>query len=611
MVLCLMLGTTTVFAEDVRRVLVIYSNGRLVGGNVDVEQGLSSTLVDAPNRRIQIYSEFLESEFADPSYEATVTTYLREKYARHRPDVIVAVARPSLGFVLRQRARLFPEVPVVHAAVFNFYLDSLRPLPAGVVGVPVEYDPAGTIEQALRWHPSAERLVMVVGTTSRDLEWERMLKAVTPKFENRVKIEYLSGMPSAAVLARVATLGRESIVFTPGYYQSGDAVRTTPRASAEAIARASGAPVYGFLSTFIGMGVVGGRSPHFVEMGVQAGQIVERLLDGASPASLQLASVMPNRLRVDLRQTRRWGIADRDIPDDAVVQFKEPTFWEAYRRIALSVACVILLQAALIGALLLERRRRRKAELAVQLQRSQVAHASRLAIAGELTASIAHEINQPLGAILASADAAEMILKAGGDRREDLTRIISRIRRDDLRASDVIRKLRVLLAKHEPERERFDLGLMINDVAKLLEAEGHRREVALEVRPLQADAMVVGDPVQLQQVLINLILNAMEAVADMPPDRRSVVVDTARDGDSVSVSVRDRGQGIAADNLPKIFESFFSTKQKGMGLGLSIARTIVEAHGGRIQAENGLVHGAVFRIELPAVTTRSSSMVAA
>ena len=611
MVLCLMLGTTTVFAEDVRRVLVIYSNGRLVGGNVDVEQGLSSTLVDAPNRRIQIYSEFLESEFADPSYEATVTTYLREKYARNRPDVIVAVARPSLGFVLRQRARLFPEVPVVHAAVFNFYLDSLRPLPAGVVGVPVEYDPAGTIEQALRWHPSADRLVMVVGTTSRDLEWERMLKAVTPRFENRVKIEYLSGMPSAAVLARVATLGRESIVFTPGYYQSGDAVRTTPRASAEAIARASGAPVYGFLSTFIGTGVVGGRSPHFVEMGVQAGQIVERLLDGASPASLQLASVMPTRLRVDLRQTRRWGIADRDIPDDAVLQFKEPTFWEAYRRIALSVACVILLQAALIGALLLERRRRRKAELAVQLQRSQVAHASRLAIAGELTASIAHEINQPLGAILASADAAEMILKAGGDRREDLTRIISRIRRDDLRASDVIRKLRALLAKHEPERERFDLGLMINDVAKLLEAEGHRREVALEVRPLQADAMVVGDPVQLQQVLINLILNAMEAVADMPPDRRSVVVDTARDGDSVSVSVRDRGQGIAADNLPKIFESFFSTKQKGMGLGLSIARTIVEAHGGRIQAENGLVHGAVFRIELPAVTTRSSSMVAA
>jgi len=103
----------------------------------------------------------------------------------------------------------------------------------------------------------------------------------------------------------------------------------------------------------------------------------------------------------------------------------------------------------------------------------------------------------------------------------------------------------------------------------------------------------------------------MEAVADMPPDRRSVVVDTARDGNSVSVSVRDRGQGIAADNLPKIFESFFSTKQKGMGLGLSIARTIVEAHGGRIQAENGLVHGAVFRIELPAVASRSSSMVAA
>ncbi len=198
MVVCLMLGTAVARAEDVRRVLVIYSNGRLVGGNVEVEQGLSSTLAGSPNRRIEIYSEFLESEFADPSYEATVTTYLREKYARNRPDVIVAVARPSLGFVLRERARLFPEVPVVHAAVFTSYLDSKRPLPAGVVGVPVDYDSEGTIEQALRWHPSASQVVIVVGTTPRDLEWERMLKAITPKFESRVKVEYLSGLPTPA-----------------------------------------------------------------------------------------------------------------------------------------------------------------------------------------------------------------------------------------------------------------------------------------------------------------------------------------------------------------------------------------------------------------------------
>ncbi len=606
----LMFGTTVASSDDVRRVLVIYSNGRLLEGNVEIEQGLRKALSTPPKGHVEIYSEFLETEFADPSYEPTVTAYLRAKYAQHRPNVIVAVARPALAFVLHHRD-LFPDAPVVHAAVFTRYLAENPALPSDVVGVPVEYDAAGTIEQALRWHPSARRLVMVLGSTPRDREWERVLRLVTGKFEGRVDVEFLSGLPTAGILDRVAALGPECIVFTPGYYQSGDATRFRPRDSVEAIARASSVPVYSWFSTFVGTGVVGGWSTDFAEVGTQAGQTVERLLNGASPATLTLAPVMPNRLRVDWRQTRRWGIADSDIPHDAVVRFKEPTFWDVNHKLVIIIATVILLQAALIHTLLIERRRRRKAEMAVQAQRSEIAHASRRAIAGELTASIAHEINQPLGAILASADAAEMILKAGGDRREDLTRIISRIRRDDLRASDVIRKLRALLAKHEPQRERFDLGLMISDVAKLLEAEGHRREVALEVRPMQTEAMVVGDPVQLQQVLINLILNAMEAIADMPPGRRSVMVDAALDGDSVRVSVRDRGQGIAADNLPKIFESFFSTKQRGMGLGLSIARTIVEAHGGRIQAENGLVHGAVFQVDLPAAAIHSASMAAA
>ncbi len=142
----------------------------------------------------------------------------------------------------------------------------------------------------------------------------------------------------------------------------------------------------------------------------------------------------------------------------------------------------MLIQAALIVALLVERRRRRTAETAIQKQRTELAHASRLAVAGELTASIAHEINQPLGAVQTSADAADLILQAGGDRRDDLLRIVTRIRRDNLRASDVIRRLRALLAKHEPERQPFDLNAALSDVDALLRAEARRRHANLELR---------------------------------------------------------------------------------------------------------------------------------
>jgi C4-dicarboxylate-specific signal transduction histidine kinase len=347
--------------------------------------------------------------------------------------------------------------------------------------------------------------------------------------------------------------------------------------------------------------------PSFEDMGRQGGQIVGRLLDGGLPASQRLPEITPTKLQVDWRQINRWGIDKNLIPANTVFHYREPTFWEAYRNAAIITAAVILLQFGLIAALLIERRRRRTAELAVQKQRTELAHASRLAVAGELTASIAHEINQPLGAVQTSADAADLILQGGGDRRDDLLRIVTRIRRDNLRASDVIRRLRALLARHETERQPFDLNVAMSDAATLLRTEARQRKVTLELRLAPAPAYVAGDQTQIQQVLIILALNAMDAVADVPDDRRTVVMSIDSVAGDTSITVRDRGRGIPAEHLARVFDSFFSTKQGGMGLGLSIARTIVEAHGGRISAENRSTEGAVFHVELPARETSTIS----
>ncbi|MDM0110501.1 ATP-binding protein, partial [Variovorax sp. J22R24] len=474
----------------------------------------------------------------------------------------------------------------VHTAAFRAYPQPFPALPADVVGVPVEYDPAGTIEQALRWHPKARHLLVVTGAIPRDREWEALLRETFAQFQGRVAIEFLAGASTEQVVERLRGLDGRWIVFTPGFYQGSDAIRYTARESVQMMAKAANAPVYGTFSSFIGTGAVGGRVPSFEATGRQAGQIVNSLLDGVAPAALNLPKAMPNELNVDLRQTRRWGIPDKDIPADAVMQFREPTFWEAYRTVAIVGGTVILLQAGLIASLMIEHHRRRKAEMALAQRGGELAHASRLAIAGELTASIAHEINQPLAAILTNADAAEMILQSGADRHEDLHMILADIRRDDLRASDVIRRLRTLLSNKGIERQAFDLAAVVTDACAILQAEARRREVNLVLRNSAGSGRVFGDPVQIQQVLINLVLNAMDAIEGMPGDRRTVVTSVEPEGDGLAVSVRDRGPGIAPEHLPKLFESFFSTKRRGMGLGLSIARTIVEAHGGRIRVES-------------------------
>lgn len=589
-------STACVGATSSRNVLVLFSNSRLAPGNAEVDRGLRGATADAP---IHLFYEFLDSpEFGGEAHERTLITFVRDKYARRSPDALIAFSDAAFEFVERNRDALFPGVPLVYASVSPTVLRRYT-LAEDVAGIPVEYDFGGTIEQALRWHPRAERLVIVTGTSSRDRGWETRLRQEAPPLVGERRIEFWSGLATATLVQQLSELDERTVVFTPGYFMDGVGALFTPAEAAARIARASAAPVYGPLDTFIGSGIVGGRMPSFESVGRQAGTLVTKILAGASPISLGRNLPAPVALHVDWRQVQRFGINEADIPADAIIHYRAPTFWEQYRVVAIVAVSVILTQASLIGALLFERRRRRAAEVVAQKQRVELAHASRLAVAGELTASIAHEINQPLGAVQTSADAADLLLHSDRDCRDDLLRIVTRIRRDSERAGDVIRRLRTLLARHLPERHPFDLCVAVNETVVLMSTEARRRGVTIDSRTGTQPCPVLGDPTQIQQVLINLLLNAMDAVAGVAPDRRVVMIAAEEVDGHVRVTVRDRGNGIAAADLAKVFDSFYTTKQCGMGLGLSIARTIVEAHGGRIWAESNVSEGAMFRFDLP------------
>ncbi|MFG1375010.1 ATP-binding protein [Xanthobacter oligotrophicus] len=592
-------------------VLVLFENNRLLPANVLGDRGVTSALGEA-DRRTEISTEFLDyPRFSGAAYVGTVTRFLKEKYAARPPGVIIVAGDNALDFVLNTRAELFPQVPVVHVGVARSFLASRPPLPEDVVGVPFAQDFAGTIAQALKWHPQARHLVLITGAAEHDREWEQDLRRASEGFDGRVSIEMLAGRPMAEVLKRVAELGTDTVVVTPGFFRDGAGSIYIPVESVRLIAQAATAPVYGPFVTFIGTGVVGGWMTSFEAMGREGGSIANRLLDGQAASFLRLPQVMPSALHVDWRQIERWGIDPDAVPADAVIQFRAPGFWQTYQKEAMAVALAFLLQSLLLAALLFERHRRRLAQSSVDRYRFELAHASRLAVAGELTGSIAHEINQPLAAILSNAAAAELMLESGAARPGELKDILADIRRDDLRASEVIRRLRALLAKHEVERQSFDLNDILGDVIALLNAEARRRRIALSARLVVETITVAGDRIQLQQVLINLVMNAMDALADTPEEQRNVVLSLEGSATGATIRVRDRGHGITAEHLPKLFESFFTTKRKGIGLGLSIARTLVEAHGGTIAAESVPGEGAIFTIWLPRVASGGRAWVGA
>jgi C4-dicarboxylate-specific signal transduction histidine kinase len=243
---------------------------------------------------------------------------------------------------------------------------------------------------------------------------------------------------------------------------------------------------------------------------------------------------------------------------------------------------------------------RRRAEMEAQTSRQELAHFLRVSTMGLLTTSLAHELNQPLTAILANAQAARRLLKSATPDIQELGEIVSDMIAEDERAAGVIRRLRGLLKKGETYWGRQDLNWLLREVIRLLRNDSLIRKVAVRLELDGGSLPVDCDSIQIQQVVLNLLLNAMDAVGGSAPEHRSVVVRSGRlDARTVQVSIEDSGVGLQDGSESRVFEPFYSTKPDGMGMGLSIARSIIQAHGGAIWARNNPSRGASFGFALP------------
>lgn len=250
---------------------------------------------------------------------------------------------------------------------------------------------------------------------------------------------------------------------------------------------------------------------------------------------------------------------------------------------------------------------RRDAELERQRHREELAHVSRVQMMGEFTVSVAHELKQPLGAILSNAGAAELFLSAEPPAIHEVRKALTDIGNDTLRSTEIIQNMRHFLEKHEIVRKPIDVNYVVDEIVRLMSAEAAARKVGMAFEPDGNLPKVPGDRVHLQQVVMNLVLNSFEAMGCVSEDARRLRIQTGTNHNgTVVISVCDSGPGIPEDRLTKLFEPFFTTKEEGLGMGLSISRTIVEAHQGRIWAENNPGSGATFHIELPAAQEVSS-----
>jgi signal transduction histidine kinase len=400
-----------------------------------------------------------------------------------------------------------------------------------------------------------------------------------------------------ALLAQLRQLPPRSIAILSSFsgdqqghrFNSGDLITS--------VTRAAPVPVYGIARNWAGDGIVGGAVMDFAEDGRHAGQLLLGIL--RSPGGpLPRAEEADTPIVVDWRQIQRWEMSEERLPPDAEVLFRTATVWERYWFVILAVLALMTAQSLLIGLLLLERRRRIRSQRMAEESRQHVAHIARVATLGELAAAVSHELRQPLTAIRMNAESgAQLLMRARPDLRE-AREIFEDIVRDDQRASEVLDHIRMLLRKEVPGSQDVDLNRICAHAIQLLEHDASLRGVRLGTSLAARLPLVRGDPVQLEQVVLNLAINALDAVQTSPRDRE-VIVGTAAGRGSVEMFVRDTGPGLPPEAHQRVFEPFFSTKSSGLGMGLAIVRSIVERHQGQVSAENSEAGGAVFRVELP------------
>jgi signal transduction histidine kinase len=585
-----------------RSVLIIDQYGPGLPFSAGISSGIRAAVISGSATPVSVYHEQLDlARFRGSDYEHSLNALFRMKYRDKQVGVIIAVGPAALEYVLRSRAELWPEVPVVFTFVDKSTIAQLR-LPPDVTGATLQSQPRDMVTVARTLVPDIKRIALV-GDPPENQTYYRDLKKEIPIVAPDLEFIDLTGLTMTELRKRVATLPDDTAILHTSIYSDGEGHSLIPADAVARVAEMANRPIVVDLDTHFGRGTIGGLITTSSSLGDAAGKIALRILNGEIASNIPIKESDLAKPIFDWRQLKRFGISEASLPAASEVRFRELTAWEQYRLQIMLIAAALIFQTILIIWLYYEHRRRRYAEADSRKALAKFADMNRVATAGELTASIAHEIKQPLAAMVTSAKAGlRWLAKETPDLDETREAMKDVVKAGD-RASEIIGSIRAMFKKDSRVEATVDLNNVIQDVLGLVQEELETQGILVQsglTRPLP---LVRGHSGQLQQVIMNLVRNAADAMHSVSSRPRLLRVKTAvHDHDGVLLSVEDSGTGIAAEDIDRIFESFFTTKSQGMGMGLSICRSIIEAHHGRLWASSGVDHGSVFNISLP--TTR-------
>jgi signal transduction histidine kinase len=591
--------TNTDASLNPKRVLMIFSEARDLPGNVLMEQAVRQEMQAHSSNYLEFFTESLDAgHFSDLNHYSFFGDYIREKYQGQHIDLVIMFMSRNFLLAQEMNAALSTNIPSIFVVLNDLNVTN-SPGGRPFTGIFQRFDIPGTVKFIFRTQPETRHVVVVGGVSPADQATAGRISEMARSVAG-VKFEFWTNLPVSVVCEDAQSLPPDTVILLGTVQRdvTGQAFYTSQ--VVPKLAQLASVPVYVLGEGLIGTGALGGNVMDSESLGTDTGNLALRVLAGTPVSDIPVEVRTNGTPMVDWRQVLRWRIKQGRLPSDSVLLYRPTSLWQEHKVLILFVAAGLFAQAITIVGLLVQRRQKSRAEAEIERQRIELVYVTRVSTMGQLASALTHELNQPLGAILRNAEAAELFLQSDPPNLEEIRAILTDIRRDDKRAGNVIDRMRALYKRRSVTTTRVDMRELVEDTIALTRAEAAAKHVRLAVHLPAALPYAQGDRVHLQQVLLNLILNGMDAMLALPQPRRSLSVRAleTKNG-NLQVDVADQGTGMAPEVAARIFEPFFTTKTNGMGMGLAISQTIIEAHGGDIWVESKMVQGATFRFILP------------
>jgi signal transduction histidine kinase len=591
--------------QDSKNILILFAYASDGPAYRRILKGIEEEIANQFGSNYTLHAEYLDiAKYPQNNFPSEVFDKYNEKYRDIILDLLICVGVGIIDPVKKNADDYLLGLPtiVLDLDFSNFGYETDFLLNDKTAVLPLKFNIDKTFSTALSLFPEATSISFISGTSRLDKFLTSVTKEAAGKIIGNKKITFDTDLSMNETLQLVKKLPDSTIIFIPYYTTDSKLVPYHNTEAIRLIRSEANAPIFHLSDLGLGEGAVGGYIMNFAKAGSLTGKVAVKILNGDDPNSIVITENDYYDYAFDWRELKRWNIADSDlIPEESTILFKEVNFIDEYKWILGAVLLFLVLQSMMIANLIRLNRNQKlmtKKVIETENRYREFLHEDRSLRLGQLTASLSHELNQPLTAILSTAQAGINFINSNEATPELLKQIFQKIVENDKRGASILSSIRGMMKLESRKKEKTDINSLVNEVAAVYKNEASMYGIQLIVRLLDEPVYIFADGIQIQQVLLNLILNASQSMQRSNSEHNAIDISQATNNGEVVISVRDYGNGIDESIKEKLFKPFVTLKKEGMGIGLSICRSIVEDHEGKIWAENMTDGGAKFSFSL-------------